>query len=112
MLKIVVLVSLLTLPVLGIAADIGHGTIKGVKVYDFSNSKVTRVYLDDNATHKIEANCQGIADITHNAHDEATTQQMLSIALSAYMAGKKVRIYAEVTGSCEVSMISVQESYF
>jgi len=94
------------------AADIGYGTIKGIKVYDFSNSKVTRIYLNDNASRQIEESCKGIADITHSAHDEATSQKMLSVALSAYMAGKKVRIYSEVTGSCEVSLISVQESYF
>jgi len=96
----------------GVAADIGFGTIKGVKVYDFSNSKVTKIYLNDDATRKSEVSCNGIADITHSAHDEATSQKMLSIALSAYMAGEKVRIYSEVAGSCEVSLISVQESYF
>jgi len=110
--KNVVLMSLFCLSAKGMAADIGYGTIKGIKVYDFSNSKVTRIYLNDNASRQIEESCKGIADITHSAHDEATSQKMLSVALSAYMAGKKVRIYSEVTGSCEVSLISVQESYF
>lgn len=73
---------------------------------------MTRIYLNDDTTRKTEASCNGIADITHNAHDEATAQKMLSIALSAYMANKKVRIYSEVTGSCEVDFIYIQESYF
>ena len=110
--QIFVLMSFLCFCSRGVAADIGHGTIKGVKVYDFSNSKVTRIYLNDNATHKTETSCEGVANITHSAHDEATAQKMLSVALSAYMAGKKVRIYSEVAGRCEVSLISVQESYF
>jgi hypothetical protein len=45
--KIVVLMSLFGLSAKGMSADIGHGTIKGIKVYDFSNSKVTRIYLND-----------------------------------------------------------------
>ncbi len=110
--KIFVLSSFIFLCSKGMAADIGHGTIKGVKVYDFSNSKVTKIYLNDDATRKTEASCNGVADITHSAHDEATAQKMLSIALSAYMAGKKVRVYSEVAGSCEVSLISVQDTYF
>ena len=45
--KIFVLSSFIFLCSKGMAADIGHGTIKGVKVYDFSNSKVTKIYLND-----------------------------------------------------------------
>ena len=110
--KIFVLISFICLCSRGMAADIGHGTIKAIKVYDFSNSKMTKIYLNDDATRKTEASCNGIANITHSAHDEATAQKMLSIALSAYMAEKKVRIYSEVAGSCEVSLISVQDIYF
>ena len=94
------------------AGDIAHGTIKGIKVYDFSNDKTTKIYFDSNATHQDEAACQGVAVITHSLHDEATSQKMLSIALSGYMAGKKVRAYSKSSGSCEVDLISVQETYF
>ena len=94
------------------AGDIAHGTLKGVKVYNFSNSKVTKIYFDSDATHQAEQACQGVAKITHSLHDEATAQKMLSIALSGYMSGKKVRAYSEKKGSCEVALISVQETYF
>jgi hypothetical protein len=110
--KVIVILSIFSLCQQAFAGDIGHGTIKGVKVYDFSNSKVTKIYFNDDVTRKIEVDCNGVANITHSAHDEATSQKMLSVALSAYMAGKKVRIYSQASGSCEVGLISVQETYF
>lgn len=70
--KIFVLISFICLCSNGVAADIAHGTIKGIKAYDFSNSKVTRIYLNDDATRKTEASCNGVANITHSVHDEAT----------------------------------------
>lgn len=94
------------------AWDIAHGTLKGIKVYDYVDSKVTKLYFDSNATHQDEESCEGVANITHSLHSDATTQKMLSIALSGYMAGKKVRAYSKSSGSCEVELISLQEAYF
>jgi hypothetical protein len=94
------------------AADIGFGTVKGIKVFDFSNRKVTKIYFSEDAIRRTESQCNGVADITHILHDEATAQKMISVALSAYMAGKKIRAYSETSGSCEASLISVQETYF
>ena len=94
------------------AGDIAHGTIKAIKVYDFPTNKTTKIYFDNNSTHKDEVECEGVAVITHSLHDPDATQKMLSIALSAYMAGKKVRAYSTANGSCEVELISLQEKYF
>jgi len=104
--------SLLIASSQAIAGDIAHGTLKGVKVYDLPSTKVTKIYFNSDATHQDEASCQGVATITHSLHDESTAQKMLSIALSGYMAGKKVRAYSSTSGSCEVELISVQETYF
>ena len=93
------------------AEDIAYGTIKGIKVYDFPNSKVTKIYFNSDATSQVE-DCEGIAVITHSLHDEATRQSMTSVALAAYMSGKKVRAYSYTAGSCEASLVSVQDSYF
>ena len=79
---------------------------------DYVDSKVTKLYFDSNATHQDEESCEGVANITHSLHSDATTQKMLSIALSGYMAGKKVRAYSKSSGSCEVELISLQEAYF
>ena len=110
--KVVISVLLLLVCSQGNAGDIGLGTLKGVKVYDFPDDKVTRIYFNNDATHQDEASCQGVGIITHSLHDEATTQKMLSIALSGYMSGKKVRAYSLASGSCEIYLISVQDTYF
>jgi hypothetical protein len=94
------------------AGDIAFGTIKGIKVYDFPNSKVTKIFFNADASHQTESNCAGIAHISEGAHSALAAQNMLSIALSAFMSGKKVRAYSAVTGSCEVGLISIQDSYY
>lgn len=110
--KAFLLISLFCVLKSGIAADIGFGTIKGIKVYDFSNSKVTKLYLSDDSIRKVEAQCNGVGHITHSKHDSETTQKMMSVAISAYMANKKVRLFSQDAGSCEVHMISLQQAYF
>lgn len=93
------------------ADDIAFGEIKGIKVYDFPSSKVTKIYFADGASKLIE-DCDGVAIITHALHEGSTRQVMTSIALAAYMAGKKVRAYSHSAGSCEIDLIAVQDSYF
>ncbi len=105
-------VSMVTISSAAFSGDIGLGTLKGVKVYDFPDDKVTRIYFNSDATHQDETSCQGVGIITRSLHDEATTQKMLSIALSGYMSGKKVRAYSLASGSCEIQLISVQDTYF
>jgi hypothetical protein len=109
-LHIFVLLLLIAAPVS--AADIGFGTIKGIKVYDYSAYKVIRIHFSDDATHRDEAACQGVAAITSSLHSSEAIQRMLAVALSAQTAGKKVRAYSNVAGSCEVEMLSVQDVYF
>lgn len=41
-----------------LAGDIGFGTIKGIKVYDFSGNKLTKKYLSDDATMKTVTSCE------------------------------------------------------
>lgn len=109
--KCLLFTGLLLLSQIAHADDIGFGTIKGIKVYDFTNSKVTKIYLSANATNKDNIACDGIGEITHASRDTSTRKEMVSIALAAYAAGKKVRIYSE-TNSCEAEFIAIQETYF
>lgn len=51
-------------------------------------------------------------DHTHGLHTDGVDQNMLNVALLAYMAGKKVRI-ASLQGMCEADFIAAaQETYF
>lgn len=70
------------------AKDIAHGRLKGIKVYDQATFKATKIYFDDQA--KIfNSDCEGVAIITHSKHSDKGLEQITSLALSAYMAGKK-----------------------
>lgn len=92
------------------AGEIAYGTIKGVKVYDFASRKATHIYYSADARFFEESGCEGVAIITHSLHGDST-EKMLSVALSAYMAGKKVRAFSEAIGSCEVGLLSVSDVY-
>lgn len=92
------------------AKDIAHGRLKGIKVYDQATFKATKVYFDDQA--KIfNSDCEGVAIITHSKHSDKGLEQITSLALSAYMAGKKVRAFS-LKGTCELDFLAIQESYF
>lgn len=94
------------------ASDIAFGKIVGIKVYDFSNSKVTKIKFDPNSDRQLEAQCQGVGLITHASHDSEQVQRFLSIALAGYMSGKNVRAYTTTTGSCEVELLAIEDQYF
>ncbi len=93
------------------AGDIGFGSIKGIKVYDFDTSKVTKIYLSDSATNKDITTCEGVGSVTHSSRDADTRKEIIGIALAAYASGKKVRLNSS-KGSCEADFIAIQESYF
>jgi len=96
------------------AADIGLGTIKAIKHYDFSNNKSIKIFLDSSSTSVNEACKEGAltaATITLSKHDEGTVNRMLSMALAAHMAGKKVRLNSSLD-SCEANFIAIQDSVY
>ena len=93
------------------AGDIAFGKLKGIKIYDYANSKVTNLHFDDSATSKSVEGCNGVATITHSLHPEESTKQMMSIAIAAYMSGKKVRA-ASAGNTCELDFLAMQETYF
>mgnify|MGYP000952876907 CR=1 FL=1 len=93
-----------------LAGNIAYGTLKAIKVYDFSNVKITKLYFHSNATHQDEASCNGVARITHSLHG-ASTERMISIALSGYIANRKVRAYSENAGSCEADFLSISDTH-
>ena len=103
-----VLLSLAPTFVLAVS-DIGFGTLKGIKIYETNN--VTKIYFSDNATQKDLALCNGVAELTHSKHAPELLDRIFSIALSAYVSGKKVRI-TSFTDTCEADFIAIQESYF
>jgi len=92
------------------ATDIAFGTLKAVKVYDFSNDKSIKLYFDDNSTY-VNGDCSLVAKITYSKHEKESIDRMLSIALSAQMAGRKVRVTSE-TATCEVDFIALQDARF
>lgn len=94
--------------------DIGLGTIKGIKVYNNVPAKYTKIYLSEDASNKTLQSCSGEGIITHGNYATApeSLNQMISIALAAYMGGKKVRIHATDDATCEITFIAIQETYF
>ena len=93
------------------AADIAFGTLKGIKVYDYANSKVTKLYFSDTATSKDVEGCNGVATITHSVRSPDSLNQIMSLATAAYISGKKVR--ANSSGdTCELDFLAIQESSF
>ena len=96
------------------AGDVVFGTIKGIKLYDFSGDKSIKVYFNADATN-INVKCVSgssiVAILSIASHDEATVNRMLSMLLSANMAGKKVRIHSAVD-SCEIDFVAIQETYY
>lgn len=93
------------------AAEIAFGTLKGIKVYDYTSTKKTDLYFSDNATSQNVEGCNGVATITHSLHSEASLNQMVSLAVAAYMSGKKVR--ANSSGNtCELDFLAIQETLF
>ena len=91
------------------AGDIAYGTIKAIKVYNTTSQKVTKIYFNDDSTHLDEASCNAIAIVQHTAENDE--DKMLSVALSAYMAGKKARAYSETAGSCYINLLTVSDTY-
>ncbi|WP_046004675.1 hypothetical protein [Pseudoalteromonas rubra] len=92
------------------ATDIGHGTLVGVKVYDFANDKTIRLYFGSDVQHELPG-CNKTATITYSQHSADKMDHFLSLALSAYMSGKKVRL-TSASDTCEVSLISLQETRY
>lgn len=94
------------------AADtIAFGKLKGIKTYDFSNSKVLKLYFTEDATLKQAEGCDGVATLTYSQHSEAFITQVTSIALTAYTTALKVRAYSS-DDSCELDFLALQETNF
>ena len=106
---------------LGVNANsVGFGKVVGIKIYDFKNENPIRIYLnvDSTASSWNNSNClidgRIVANISLPNHDEVAISRILSVALAAQMAGKKVRIHSESTSEtdCEVDFIAIQETAF
>lgn len=93
------------------AANIGFGLVKGVKVYDMDGDKSVVIYLDDGAERKEIAGCGGVGRVTIALHEKDVVDRITSVALAAYAAGKKVRLYSS-QNTCEIDAVVMQESYF
>lgn len=96
------------------AADIGFGHIYAIKNYNFSTYKAIKIYLEADSTHieKFCLNDRGLieAEILFTPDNERFVERTLSIALSAYHANKKVRLYSE-SSSCKIDFIAIEDSY-
>jgi hypothetical protein len=92
------------------ATDIGLGTLKAVKVYDLGSDKSIRIYFNDDVIHENSV-CSKNAKVTYSSHDKEFVDRFLSVAMAAYMAGKKVRVTSN-TDDCEASFIALQETRF
>ena len=96
--------------VVSAATDIGHGTLKGIKVYDLGADKSIRIYFNNDVNNE-NTNCSKVAKVTYNLHDKEFVDRFLSIAMAAYISGKKVRVVSN-TNDCEASFIGIQELRF
>lgn len=106
-----IIAALLLTSSLAHADNIAFGVLKGIKVYDQSASKVAKLYFSTDATYQNIPECDLVANITHSQHSEAAVNQFVSIALSAYTSGKKVRAFSS-NDTCEIDFLALQESYF
>jgi hypothetical protein len=97
------------------AGEIGFGKVDAIKVYDFSNSKIIKIYLSSDSVRtniKCEENARTVGIISPKNHSESTINRMVSLATAAQMAGKKIRLYSEQSNSCEIDFVGLQEVYF
>ncbi|RYV04099.1 hypothetical protein SOPP22_01475 [Shewanella sp. OPT22] len=97
------------------AVDIAFGTIKGIKLYDFANSKSIKVYFDSDSIISNKS-CMAesgliIGTIENNKHEPKTIDRMLSLLLMAQASKQKVRVYSNGNG-CEIDFVAIQDTYF
>ena len=100
--------------VVGNAEPIAFGKIVAVKQYDMGSNKSIRIYLDSASTGTnsiCSENGRFYGSITHSEHEEEVINRMFSLAMAAYMAGKKVRLHSS-SNSCEVNFVAIQEAVF
>lgn len=93
------------------AANIAFGFVTAIKVYDSSGNKLTKIHFASDATEQNVPGCNLVANITHSLHSETAIEQFVSIAMSAYIAGKKIRAYS-FADTCEADFIAIQETFF
>ncbi len=93
-----------------VARDIGFGKLSGVKVYGFSNDKSVALYFEPTATH-LNPDCDRKATFSYSEHSVEEINRFLSIAMAAYLSGKKVRVHSQ-SANCEGHFIALQDSYF
>ena len=102
------------MPIIGNAEPIAFGNIVAVKQYDMGSDKSIKIYLDSSSTHTnsiCTENGKFYGSITHSEHEEQTINRMFSLAMAAYMAGKKIRLHSS-GNSCEVDFVAIQEAVF
>lgn len=109
--KTLLLSLFLSSPLATAGNTIALGTLKGIKVYDYSSSKVTKFYFSDESTSRDVSGCNGVANMTHSQRSETAINQIMSMALAAYMSGKKIRAYSS-SDTCELDFMALQESIF
>lgn len=106
---IVLLISLLSFS--ASASNLAFGTLKGIKVYGQNSNKVTKLYFSDDAILQHVEGCKGVAHMTHSLHSPDLLNQMMSLAIAAYMSGKKVRAWS-TADTCELDFLALQETSF
>ncbi|MEP0176634.1 MAG: hypothetical protein ABJH28_09260 [Paraglaciecola sp.] len=91
--------------------NIAFGTLKGIKVYDYSSEKITKIYFSSDATNKDVPSCGGVVTLTHSLRSEQSLNTMIGIAMTAYVSGKKVRAFSS-GDTCEADFLALQDSIF
>lgn len=111
--KLAAITALLFSGIANSEGDIAFGKILAIKHYDLNSTKLIKLYLHTNDNKNSTCLEQGMstATITFTQHDEAAINRMLSMAMSAQMAGKSIRLYSE-NNTCENDLIGIQDSYF
>ncbi len=111
MIRVIFLALLLFLSYSVNADNIAFGTVKGIKIYDDTNDKSIRIHFNDSAVRQEVEGCGLVAKITFSLHEKEVVDRMLSLVMTAYISGKKIRAYS-FKDNCEADFLSLQETYF
>jgi hypothetical protein len=93
------------------SGNIAFGYLKGVKIYDWDGTKEIRLHFSEGVSNMDIDGCNGVAIISESVHTAETLDRMLTLAVTAYTAGRKIRAYSQ-KGTCEADFLSLQDSIF
>ena len=113
--KLILFVTIVALtPMLSYAQDIGFGKVVAIKEHAYSSGGYTKIYLSSTSQWK-NVDCleneRPVAVIDHAHFETETVNRMVSLAMSAYISGKKLRLFSNKE-NCNADFVALQEERF